>query len=313
MSIALTYAIIFGAGASFGSGPVIPKPPPMTNDLLNALERLFPTVWGALPEGQRALLRKDFEAGMREIGHKNPHDLPPLQRSMASFFFGFVPGEGNLYRNLARRIKAKAWPGALISLNYERLLELSLAVEGVSPFIGSPPDNGPSVELCLPHGCCHIFCESVRGTARGISLSGTAVSTRGPVKTVTSPGEYAKRIREDAFPPVMSYFDPAKLTTSGVNFIEEQRARYNTIVKGAKVVAIIGIRVRPNDKHLWEALALTHAQVVYSSGKDRGRDFAEWARDNRKGKASAVLYSYFGEGFEEICARVNLGRKPDCG
>lgn len=306
MSAVLTYALLFGAGASLGSGSVIPKPPPMTVDLLKALERLFPMVWGALPGDQQALLSRDFEAGVREIGEKNPHALSPLQRTMASFFFGFVPGKDNLYRNLARRIKHRAWSGALISLNYERLLELSLAAEGVKPFVGSPPDDSPLVEMCLPHGCCHIFCESVRGAASGVSFAGTGVFTRGPVKVIADPTEFANRIRVDAFPPVMSYFDPAKLTTSGINFIEEQRARYDTIVKGAKVVAIVGVRLRPNDKHLWDALAATNADILYCSGKNAGHEFAEWASGNRKGKASEVLYGYFDENFEEICSRIWL-------
>lgn len=284
----------------------MPKPPPVTADLLVALERLFPAAWGALPQDLRLLLRSDFEAGMREVGEKNPHALPPLQRSIASFFFGFVPGQDNLYRDLARRIKRSAWPGVLISLNYERLLELSLATEGVRPFIGSPPDSGSSVELCLPHGCCHIFCESVRGTARGISFSGSNIATRGPVKVVAEPTEHAKRIREDAFPPVMSYFDPAKLTTSGVNFIEEQRARYDAIVRGARMVAIVGVKVRPHDKHLWEALAATNGDIVYCSGESAGRGFARWASDNREGKVSEVLYGYFDESFDDLCVRLGL-------
>lgn len=278
----------------------------MTADLFRALERLFPAVWGALPEGQLVLLRHDFEAGMREIGEKSPHALPPLQRSMASFFFGFVPGGDNLYRDLARRIKDNAWPGALISLNYERLLELSLGAEGVRAFIGSRPDSGPTVELCLPHGCCHIFCESVRGPASAISFTGVGVSTRGRVEVVADPEEYSKRIRGDAFPPVMSYVDPAKLTTSGVNFIEEQRAWYDAIVKCARVIGIVGVRVRPNDKHLWGPLAATTAEVVYCSGKAAGREFSDWACASRGDKVSDVLYSHFDEGFEELCARVGL-------
>ena len=278
----------------------------MTTDLLRVLERLFPTVWGVLPEGQRSLLRHDFEAGMREIGEKNPHALPPLQRSMASFFYGFMPREDNLYRNLAHRIKSNAWPGALISLNYERLLELSLVAEGVIPFIGSRPDKEPSVELCLPHGCCHIFCESVRGSASGISFTGTGVTTRGPVKVVANPAEHAQRIRTDAFPPVMSYFDPAKLTTSGVNFIEEQRARYDAIVRGARVVAIVGVKVRPHDRHLWDALVATNADIVYCSGESAGQEFTKWASDNREGKVSEALYGYFDESFDDLCVRLGL-------
>jgi hypothetical protein len=263
-------------------------------------------VWGALPQCFSDLLCRDFEAGMREIGEKNPHALPPLQRAMASFFFGFVPGRNNLYRDLARRINRNAWLGALISLNYERLLELSLLAEGVRPFCGSPPDSGPCVELCLPHGCCHIFCESVRGTADGVAFSGLNVFTRGQVKVIAELAEHTKRIREDAFPPVMSYFDPAKLTSSGVNFIEEQRARYNVIIGGAKLVAIVGVKLRPHDKHLWEAVAATSADIVYCSGHRAGQEFAKWASENRENKVSDILYSYFDECFDVLCARLGL-------
>ena len=83
------YAVIFGAGASYGSREVDPKAPPMTKDLLNVLCRLFPTVWGAIPKDKLDLLKGDFEVGMREIGETS-HALPPLQRSMAHFFFGFI-------------------------------------------------------------------------------------------------------------------------------------------------------------------------------------------------------------------------------
>ncbi len=76
MSAVPKYAILFGAGASFGSGSVIPKPPPMTANLIRALERLFPAVWGSLPEAQRNLLRRDFEAGMKEIGRKKLEEVP---------------------------------------------------------------------------------------------------------------------------------------------------------------------------------------------------------------------------------------------
>ena len=242
--------ILFGAGASLGSGEVVPKPPPLGSDLFRVLRRLFPGVWSRLSAEHIAELERDFEAGMQRVGRENSHALPPLQRAMASFFFDFVPGNDNLYRRLSNRIKGKGWDGTLVTLNYERILEISLAMEGVQLFIGNPPNNQPSVELCLPHGCCHIFCESVRGVAESVSFSGEGVTTRGPVKVVVDRSEFLQRIRGDAFPPVMSYFDPFKFTTSGANFIEAQRNRYNDIVRGAKNIAIVGVRVRPHDTHL---------------------------------------------------------------
>ena len=245
---------------------------------------------------------------MVTVGDHHPHALPPLQRSMASFFFNFRPGVNNLYRKLAQRIKKYGWSGGLATLNYERLLELSLLEEGLSPYCGAQPAkaNNP-VELCFPHGCCHIFCESVRGTAAGIWFSGQGVTTRGPVRVIGDYGEFTKRIQEDAFPPVMSYFNPAKSTTSCANFIEEQRARYKALVAGAEVIAILGVRVRPHDGHLWDALASAPGKLVYCSGTSGATEFEDWADQVREDRPYIVLRKYFKEGFAELCAAIDLG------
>jgi len=129
---------------------------------------------------------------------------------MAAFFFNFVPGSTNLYINLAERIKHNKWKGSLATLNYERLLEISLVSSGIRPVVGRKAELDNEIELCLPHGCCHLFCDSVKGTAKGISFSGPNVTTSGLVKAIINPNEFSSRIANDAFPPVMSYFDHAK-------------------------------------------------------------------------------------------------------
>lgn len=298
--------ILFGAGASFGSGETIPKPPPVGSELYSVLRRLFPGVWGGLSEAQTTELERDFESGMERIGRENSHALPPLQRAMASFFFDFVPSKGNLYRRLASRICAKGWGGALVTLNYERLLEISLAMEGAHPYIENPPNSQPSVELCLPHGCCHLFCESVHGAATGISFSGKGVTTRGPIKVVGDRNEFRQRIMNDAFPPVMCYFDPSKSVTSGANFIESQRIRYDELMRDATNIAIVGVRVRPHDTHVWSALCETNASIAYCGGKSGAKEFTEWAKERRPGKVSTTLVGYFADSFENILECMNL-------
>lgn len=91
-----------------------------------------------------------------------------------------------------------------------------------------------------------------------------------------------------------------------MNFIEAQRARYDAIIKSVKTVAIVGVKVRPHDKHLWEALAVTNAEVVYCSGKAAGQEFEKWAGDKRRRKVSQILHTYFDEGFEELCTNIDL-------
>jgi hypothetical protein len=63
--------------------------------------------------------------------------LPPLQRSMARFFFNFVPKPNNLYVRIAKLIKQSCWnlEGALVTFNYERLLPIALECAGIQPIV----------------------------------------------------------------------------------------------------------------------------------------------------------------------------------
>jgi len=111
----------------------------------------------------------------------------------------------------------------------------------------------------------------------------------------------------DAFPPVMSYFEPSKRTTSGANFIESQRKRFAELVEGAEKIAIIGLRVREHDKHIWEPLSKTSAKIIYCAGNSAGDEFKKWSNKNREKKTDfLVLNSYFNEGFEEIMKFIDL-------
>lgn len=301
--------LVFGAGASYGSGDVEPKPPPMTEGLLHVLKRLFPTSWGIIKGEELGQLEDDFEEGIKKIGEVNPHLLPPLQRAMASFFFGFIPGENNLYRKLARKLLDVEWSGALVTLNYERLLELALGAEGLKPFVGTRPEGENNVEMCFPHGCCHLFCDSVRGTADGLSFSGFNVSTSGTLSVVANPSDFQNRIKNDAFPPVMSYFEPEKRTSSGVNFIEEQRARYSEMVIGADNVVLVGIRIRPNDNHIWKVVSETQSKIIYCAGSRSGDEFINWCNEYRSGKDNVVIGDYFEESIDLICQEIGLNKE----
>lgn len=293
--------ILFGAGASFGSDSI--NTPPLGSELFEALSAFNPDGWGRLPSDLADLFRTDFETGMKQVPG---HLLPPLQRVMAAYFFRFVPRRTNLYYQLAERILSRNWDGALVTINYERLLELSLMGASLCPVVGRESNAANEVEICLPHGCCHIFCDSVRGSARGISFSGRAVRTSGPVKVISDPDEFRSRIQGDAFPPVMSYFDPQKITTSGTNFITNQRERYSVLISAASSIAIVGVRVRPHDAHIWGPLAETNADIIYCSGAEEEDRFFDWYREHRKDKISSDLHGYFADCFDDLCSRIDL-------
>lgn len=218
------YLIIFGAGASFGSDTS--NTPPLGSDLFRALQQFNPDGWGKIDGELANSFKSDFEGAMTSV---NSHALPPLQRAMAAYFFRFQPTQNNLYYKLSRLIAGKDWNGALVTLNYERLLETSLLAVKINPFDRNAHEM-KFIELCLPHGGCNLFCESVKGLANAISFAGLNVQTNGPIIGIRDATIFQQRIQNDAFPPVMSYFEPSKRTTSGANFIEGQRTFKGTVL-----------------------------------------------------------------------------------
>ena len=296
--------IIFGAGASFGSD--IAVTPPLGYKLFDDLVIFNPEGWGKIDTNLAGIFRKDFEIGMKELSQSNLHALPPLQRAMALYFFRFIPSKSNLYIRLAERIKKKNWQGAIATFNYERLLELSLLSEGFRPVAGRESTSSNEIEICFPHGCCHLFCTSVRGTAQGISFSGTNVSTNGPIEVISDSLAFRDRIINDAFPPVMSYFIPSKITTSGASFIKNHRTRFSELVSQSSIIAVVGLCVRPHDVHIWEPLSETSAKIIYCSGKQGGAEFKIWAEENRKDKENIIIPYYFFDGFEKLCFAIEL-------
>lgn len=300
------YLIIFGAGASYGSDDE-KFTPPLGENLFSSLAGYNPDGWGQIRGNLADKFVTDFEAGIVELSKQNPHALPPLQRVMAAYFFNFVPRESNLYYSLAKKISSTNWNGSLATLNYERLLEISLLAAGMQPFVGvSNADHNKTIELCLPHGCCHIFCESVRGTAGLVSFAGMNVSTNGLIKIIGDQLEFQQRIKIDAFPPVMSYFEPNKQTTSGNNFIMSQRQRFFELVKEAEVIVLVGIRVREYDKHIWEPLGQSSAKLIYVSGEVGKNEFVTWKNKKRSNSSDLALGGYFKDSYATILKEIEL-------
>lgn len=293
---------LFGAGASYGSDNL--DRPPLGADLFCALAAFNPPGWGTITGDLAAAFQRDFEAAFATV---QPHVYGPLLRVMGGYFLQFTPRPTNLYLQLAQRIRtAGAWSTALCSLNYERLLELSLSTTGIRPAVGGPSNQASQVELCLPHGCCHLFCDSVRAVSGMVSFAGAQVQTNGPITVVSDPAQHRARIEQDAMPPVMSYFEPSKRTTSGASFIEAQRVRLGDLTRGASTLIIVGVKVRDHDHHIWDPIAATDARVIYCGGPTAAGEYEEWARRRRPRRADVVLHGYFRGEFAALCRYAGL-------
>jgi hypothetical protein len=238
---------------------------------------------------------------MKVFADAYPTQVDILQRAMAAYFFQFEPKASSLYVRLAHRIHSFNWNGALASLNYERLLELSLQRVGVNVVVGQVA--GGATKLCLPHGCSHLF-----GQIRtdGNIQFGPGIRLDGPwIRVIENPQEHADELQSSTVPPVMSYFQPDKQTRAGVSFIGGQRRRFAELVGGAQAVAIIGVKVRRNDRHIWEPLQDTSAKIIYCAGGPAGDEFTSWAADAGRSH-DEVLPCYWEKAFDDLCLRVGI-------
>lgn len=298
--------IFFGAGASFGCSS-LNDTPPLTKNLFNELKTFNSTIWNQIPKELEAFFISDFEKGMSFLFSSKPTLLPILQRSMASYFFKFIPGENNLYRKLAQKIQKNNQQVQIATINYDRLLIESLLDEGITIKIGKEKDNSNRLKLILPHGCCNLFNKNIKGLAKYISIDGLRVKTNvidSPVIIRDSTDFYTK-ISTDPFPPIMSYIEPTKNTLSGGNFLTTQREIYKKAVMDSELICIIGVSIRQRDRHIWQPLQKTSAELVYCSGKD-GSEFEKWIKSVRKHKKYTILNGFFIDYFDEICKLLEL-------
>ena len=303
------YLLIFGAGASCGSDSS--GTPAIGENLFNALVSFNRAGWGNrinIPLELVRLFQENFEYGMKRLFEVTPTQPVELQKTMASYFYHFRPKQTNLYRSIGIRMRGTKWDGSIATLNYERLLELSLLEVGLRPICSREVKVAGEFELTFPHGCCHFFLKNVRGnnTVARLSINANQAHFDGDVEALGDEDAFWKRIQNDPIPPVMSYFVDTKDTTSGRVFLQNQRNHFAELVSKAETIGIVGLKVRTHDVHIWDPLAKASAQIIYCSGEDAGNEYKVWANNNRLGMKDRIIPRYFREAFDEICAEIGL-------
>jgi len=292
----------FGAGTSYGSD--VSNVPPLGADLFAELCRFSPHAWGLVDQVLADQFRDDFELGMTQL---NPPAAVPLLIAMAEYFYTFSPSSSSLYMDMAARIKAaQRWSGAICSINYERLVELSLLSHGIIPTIGGEPTVSDSIELCLPHGCCHLYCEAAKGRVGAVKMNPWLIKTSGPVIALGNPTEFRAHIVSEAFPPVMSFFAPNKHTTSGHSWIQMQRDRWSQLAAEAQNIIVVGVKVRQHDAHIWDPIGSTNARIIYCCGAAAAAEYRTWSASVRNGFNDLVFDEYFRDRYADICAELKL-------
>ncbi len=293
---------IFGAGASYGSDENKSLLPPLAKDLFAHLSNKY---WD-IANNKKAMLLKslfeeDFEKGFLGLGKADPTFLSKFQRLMADFFFQYgnsIPiTQNNLYFKLAKEVKERSSNIALATLNYERLLEISFR-QFMPITINETMKKSEQIELCYPHGCCNLVVKGISATNGVLFTKGVVFN--GSVEIIENSGIHRNYIVNEAIPPVMCYFEPSKFTASGANFIQAQRNKLDQLITEAKKIAIIGIKVREHDAHIWEPLMATNATIIYCGGREAAREYNIWRKGKTERNRDIVLSGYWNDEFDTI-------------
>lgn len=279
--------ILFGAGASFGSEPTA-KVPPLGTKLFYELIQFAPDTWGSLSSNWSTKFHADFESAMAFFIQSGGFGAP-LQWDMAEYFFTqFKATKSSVYAELIKALSNNIENYLFSTINYELLLFQARTIAGISPDM---------FQVCLPHGNSCLCCEGVSAT-HGVSFTG-GVSTGGNIRTFRNFEDFIAEKRKNIFPPVMSYYEPNKFTVSCSNFIKSERTRFQQAVLSAEKVAIVGVRVHPEDQHIWQPLAKTKSQILYLSGPSAANDFSSWS-ENKGRSGDLAIDNYFSEGLQEL-------------
>jgi hypothetical protein len=292
--------ILFGAGASFGAGGILPEAPPLGGALFDELVFSYPGSWGQLPGKLSTRFREaGFEAGMQLVFEEYGLAIPRLMRDMAVYFVQFRPNtRSTLYCRLVRGlIEADVLKNVIFgTLNYECVLEYSLLEAGVP--IGYFPDSIPrdGVPVWKPHGSCNMFSKSLRA---GQSVRyGTGVTWEGGAQAFLDTNrviEYC--LTETGLAPIMSLYMEGKPLAVSPSVVRQIQQALEQDLLNADAVFVVGVRPVLGDKHIWQPLATSDAPVYYV-GDQAG--FETWRKVHRSERASTHLGDRFGAAFDSI-------------
>ena len=296
--------ILFGAGASYGSGDVFPERPPLGGGLFGELARCYPGTWGTLPEEIRSSFCKDFEIGMRALWEGYSWIVPRLMQEMALYFVQFRPRSAGstLYCTLAKELLRNGAkdPPLISTLNYECLIELAISGQSLTVNYGEFPGPIGTVTVWKLHGSCNFLPEGIQAN-RSVTftrdvLFDTSLRVAADLNEVC---EFC--LADNALPPAMCLFmegKPAQVSRSSILAIQES---WRSIVSAAEQVFLVGVRPNPADDHLWGALAHTPARLFWIGNHE---EFSEWTVSHRRGGASEFVANYFEDGLGRLTDEI---------
>ena len=281
--------ILFGAGASSGSGEVSPYPPPLGKDLFDRLDALGKTA-SKIPPELKDVFRRNFEDGMRDYVLHKDRNIMSFQRELAGYLAAFEPGEKNHYIELLKGINSKRVIFA--SLNYDLLLEISAIKLGLNILYDKINTNN-HIRILKIHGSCNFWPNDRYLNIRDVSFEGVFKNEIvAPIKPLNQKESIYKSENEDSTSPAMSMYAEGKEVRVSPNYVAYQQEMWFQSLKKCPTIFIIGVRVHQADEHIWTMIAKSKAQVHYYGLPVDLEAFDSWKEKHNKKNATFHLANF---------------------
>ncbi len=293
--------ILFGAGASFGSGQVNPCPPPLGNNLYKDLKRIYPLTWGSFDSSLQSIFVKNFEDGMGYLIEHNNASIPLLMQQMAIFFARFYLNkeDKNYYIELIRYLKSKnILKSTIIStLNYECICEIAAINSGVEvEYFGN--DDSEKLKIWKIHGSCNFKLQSIN-VSRGVSFNN--VGFEGNIE-ILNLNDVNKTYRGNtSLYPSMCLYAPKKPLSIAPGIINKLQKEWAEKVINANKIFVIGVRINEIDEHIWKPISESNGMLYYVGEND---EFIKWTTNHRNDKVNKYLGNKWAESNETILSNI---------
>lgn len=275
---------LFGAGASFGSGPCHPNNPPLGWDLFAEL-RKRPGVAATASEELAAVFAKDFEEGMDQFLHTRNVDASALLRDMAAYFATFEPLDGNLYFEIIKLVGGDRKKAIFATANYDLLFELAVCASGLTVSYTTDVDRG-SIPVLKIHGSCNFLPPrdlDIRGIGFVQPPEATAAIVDAPAYVATSTRQVLEFCESGtALAPAIALYHSSKRVLYCPDIVRRQQEQFLASISAASRIFVIGLRVHPSDSHIWTPLARAKAPLYYVGKKV---DLDRWKEEGQKHNA----------------------------
>jgi hypothetical protein len=254
---------------------------------------MFPRTWGTFPFSLKAQFDANFEDGMNVLWNSGSHAIPVLMQQMAIFFARYqLPSQRiDAYSKLLDGLTHSGKTVLFSSINYDCLFEVAVSMAGRKVnYFDEAPASDSNIIIWKLHGSCNFLPHGGVTATRGVSFSPGVTFGTG-IRPV-NPNEVATYCTGNtALYPIMAVYAHGKPVQIAPAIIQRIQEFWTTAIKSASIVAIIGVYPHPEDKHIWEPLSATKAELLLVGNE---KAFSYWQSKNRiNGK-----FNYIGNRFD---------------